>query len=121
MMSDEQFLFLLQSLKDNIEGVRSAAIVSAEGLIVQAILEEDTSDIKLAAMTATILSVAERVLIELKSGFLDVCILQGDEGNFCIMEAGQELIIAVCLDIDSRMDICFIEMRKVSEQIKSIT
>jgi len=119
-MSDEQLLFLLQNIMDNVDGVRSAAIVSMEGLIVQAILEEGISDIKLAAMTATILSVAERVLIELKSGVLDVCILQGDQGNFAVMEAGKELIVAVCLDIDARMDTAFIEMRKVSEQIKSL-
>jgi predicted regulator of Ras-like GTPase activity (Roadblock/LC7/MglB family) len=120
-MSDEQLLFLLQTLHENIDGIRSSAIVSAEGLIVQSILEEGISDIKLAAMTATILSVAERVLIELKSGILDVCIIQGDEGNFIVMAATSELIVAVCLDVDARMDTCFIEMRKVSEQIKSIT
>ena len=120
-MSDEQLLFLLQTLHENIDGIRSSAIVSAEGLIVQSILEEGISDIKLAAMTATILSVAERVLIELKSGILDVCIIQGDEGNFIVMAATPELIVAVCLDVDARMDTCFIEMRKVSEQIRSIT
>ena len=120
-MSDEQLRYLLETLIDNIDGARSVAIVSAEGLIVQSILEEGISDIKLAAMTATILSVAERVLLELKSGILDVCILQGDEGNFVVMEAGKELIVAVCLDVDARMDTAFIEMRKVSEQIKSIT
>lgn len=119
-MSDEQFLFLLQSLHESIDGIRSSAIVSAEGLIVQAILEDGISDIKLAAMTATILSVAERVLIELKSGILDVCILQGDDGNFCVMEAGTDLIVAVCLGGDARMDTCFIEMRKISEQIKNL-
>ena len=120
-MSDEQLRYLLQTLMDNIDGIRSAAIVSAEGLIVQAILEEGISDIKLAAMTATILSVGERVLHELKSGELDVAILQGSEGNFCVMFAGKELIAAVCLDIDARMDTAFIEMRKVCDQIKSIT
>jgi len=51
---------------------------------------------------------------------LDVCILQGDQGNFAVMEAGKELIVAVCLDIDARMDTAFIEMRKVSEQIKAL-
>ena len=120
-MSDEQLQFLLQTLHDNIEGVKSAAVVSAEGLIIQAILEEGISDIRLAAMTATILSVSERVLLELKSGTLDVCILQGNEGNFAIMEAGEELIICVCLDVEARMDTCFIELRKVSEQIKNLT
>jgi predicted regulator of Ras-like GTPase activity (Roadblock/LC7/MglB family) len=120
-MSDEQLQFLLSTLMDNIDGAKSAAIVSAEGLIVQAILEEGISDIKLAAMTATILSVAERVLIELRSGDLDVSILQGSEGNFVVMEAGKELIVAVCLDVDARMDTAFIEMRKTSESIKSLS
>ena len=118
-MSDE-YLFLLEDLYKSIDGIRSAAIVSIEGLIVHSILEEDISDLNLAAMTATILSVAERVLIELKSGKLDLCILQGDIGNFVVMEAGSELILAVCLDIDARMDTCFVEMRKISEQIKSL-
>ena len=118
-MSDE-YLFLLEDLYECIDGIRSAAIVSTEGLIVHSILEEEISDLKIAAMTATILSVAERVLIELKSGKLDLCILQGDIGNFVVMEAGRDLILAVCLDIDARMDTCFVEMRKTSEQIKSL-
>jgi len=119
-MSDDQFLSLLHEVVDNVDGVRSAAFVSTEGLIVQAILEDGISDMKLAAMTATILSVSEKVLKELKSGILDVCILQGNEGNFVVMQAGEELILAVCLNIDARMDTCFIEMRKISERIKGI-
>ena len=119
-MSDEQLLLLLNNLFDNVEGVRSAAIVSKEGLIVHSILEEGIIDLNLAAMTATILSVSERVLTELKSGLLDVCILQGEDGNFAVMEAGDELILALCLDLDSRMDTCFIEMRKTSDAIKNM-
>lgn len=119
-MSDKEFLSLLQEVVDNVDGVRSAALLSTEGLVVQAILEDGISDIKLAAMTATILSVSEKVLKELKSGILDVCILQGNEGNFVVMQAGTELILAVCLNVDARMDMCFIEMRKVSKRIKNI-
>jgi hypothetical protein len=120
-MSSEQLRLLIQQIIRNIDGVRSVAVVSTEGLIVESVLEDGISEIKLAAMTATILSVAERVLMELRSGVLDVCILQGDQGNFIVMEAGSELILAVCLNIDARMDTCFIEMRKVSEQIKTLS
>ncbi len=120
-MSEEKLIYLLETLKSNVDGIRSVAIVSAEGLIVQSILEEGMNEIKIAAMVATILSVGERVLIEMKSGTLDVCILQGNDGNFVVMNAGKELILAVLLDLDARMDTCFIEMRKTSEQIKSIT
>jgi len=120
-ISDEQLLFLLQSLHESVEGIKSSAVISAEGLIVQSILEEGVSDIRLAAMVATMLSVSERVLMELKSGELDVCILQGNLGNLAIMEAGVELILAVFLDVDARMDLCFIEMRKAAQSVKDLT
>ncbi|MFW9950985.1 MAG: roadblock/LC7 domain-containing protein [Candidatus Thorarchaeota archaeon] len=119
-MSEEQLIFLLEDLIENIDGTRSVAIVSSEGLIVHSILEDGISDIKMAAMTATILSVAERVLLEMKSGNLDLCIIQGDQGNFVVMAAGRDLMLAVCLDLDARMDIAFIEMRKTAEQIKNL-
>jgi len=120
-MSDDQFLMLLEMLYNNLEDVRFAAIVSREGLIVHSILEGGVSDISLAAMTATLLSLGQTALAELRSGNLEVLILQGDEGNFVIMEAGIDLIIAVCIDIDARMDTCFVEMRKIAEKIKQIT
>ena len=121
MTVEEEFLFLLQDLFEEVDGIRSVAIVSTEGLIVHSIMEEDISEIKIAAMTATILSVAERVLLEMKSGRLDVCILQGDEGNFVVMEAGRDLILATCTDLDTSMDLLFVEMSKTSEQIKNLS
>ena len=118
-ISDE-YLFLLDVLYEGIDGIRSMAIESIECLIVHLILEEEISDLKIVGMIATFLSIGELVLIELKSDKLDLCILQGDIGNFVVMEAGRDLILAVCLDIDARMDTCFVEMRKISEQIKSL-
>ena len=85
-MSDDQFYILLEMLYNNIEDIRFAALVSREGLIVHSILEEGVSDISLAAITATLLSLGRSALAELRVGDLEVCILQGDEGNFVIME-----------------------------------
>ena len=120
-MSTEKFRILIENLLNSIDGAKSVAIVSQEGLIVESVLEDDISEIKLAAMTATILSVAERVLAELRSGILDNAALTGDEGIFIVMSAGKELILAVCLDLDARMDTCFIEMRKAAQQLEKFT
>jgi hypothetical protein len=32
-----------------------------------------------------------------------------------------DLIIAVCIDIDARIDTCFVEMRMFADKIKEIT
>lgn len=120
-MSEDQLQYLLTSLMDVIDGIRSCALISTEGLIVQSILEEEVSELKIAAMSATILSTCERVLLELKQGILDVCIIQGNEGNFVVMNAGESLILVGVLELDARMDICFIEMRKVANRIKALS
>ena len=111
MDEETQINFLLKELTGKIEGILSVALVSREGLIVSAILEEGISDMHIAAMSAIILSTCERVLMELKKGELDICIIQGTEGKFIVMGCGTDYILVCVLDDDARMDLAFVNMR----------
>jgi uncharacterized protein len=112
ILADEaQLNFLLRELMNKIEGIQSAALVSREGLIVTAILEEGISEMHIAAMSAILLSTCERVLLELKKGELDICIIQGTGGKFIVMGCGTDYIIVGVLDEDARMDLAFVNMR----------
>ncbi len=121
-MSDEeaQLNFLLRQLMAKIDGLQSCALVSREGLIVSAVLEEGVSEMHIAAMSAIILSTCERVLMELKKGDLDICIIQGTDGKFLVMGCGMEYIITSVLDSDARMDLAFMNMRSTVRQILDI-
>ena len=110
-MSEEQLNFVLKSLMNDVEGIQSVALVSREGLIVNSILDADVSPMHIAAMSAIILSTCERVLLELHKGELDVCIIQGSEGKFIVMECGEDYILVTVLEEDARMDIAFTKMR----------
>ena len=114
---DAQLNFLLRQLMAKIDGLQSCALVTREGLIVSAVLEEGISEFHLAALSAIILSTCERVLMELKKGELDICIIQGTEGKFLVMGCGIEYILVAVLDQDSRMDLAFMNMRNTVQQI----
>jgi len=118
-VSDEeaQLNFLLRSLMQKIDGLQSCALVSREGLIVSAVIEEGVSEMHIAAMSAIILSTCERVLMELKKGELDICIIQGTEGKFLVMGCGMEYIIVSVLEADSRMDLAFMNMRSTVRKV----
>ncbi len=103
-----------------IDGLDSTALVSREGLIVSAVLEEGISDMHIAAMSAIILSTCERVLMELKKGTLDICIIQGSEGKFLVMQCGEDYIIVGVLDANARMDLAFVNMRGTTNRIIDI-
>ena len=52
----------------------------------------------IAAMSAILLGTCERVLLELKKGELDICIIQGTEGKFIVMGCGTDYIIVGVMD-----------------------
>jgi len=120
-MSEEQLNFVLKTLMTEVEGIQSVALVSREGLIVNSILEEGVSPMHIAAMSAIILSTCERVLLELMKGDLDVCIIQGSEGKFIVMECGEDFILVCVLEDDARMDIAFTRMRGTANKIIDLT
>ena len=120
MEEEAQLNYLLRELMQKIEGLESTALVSREGLIVSAVLEEGISDMHIAAMSAIILSTCERVLMELRKGELDICIIQGTEGKFLVMQCGADYIIVGVLDEDARMDLAFINMRGTTNRILDI-
>lgn len=120
MEEEAQLNYLLRELKQKIEGMESAALVSREGLIVSAVLDDTISDMHIAAMSAIILSTCERVLLELRKGELDIAIIQGSEGKFLVMQCGMDYIIVGVLDEDTRMDLAFVNMRGTTERILDI-
>ena len=103
--------FILKTLMNEVGGIRSAALVSREGLIVSSILEEGVSPMHLAAMSAIILSTCERVLLTSKKGELNICIIKGKEGKFICMECGEDFILVCVLKKDAQTDIVFRNMR----------
>ena len=117
-LTDEaQLNFILRELMNKIEGMQSAALVTREGLIVTAILEQGISEMHIAAMSAILLSTCERVLLELKKGELDICIIQGTEGKFIVMGCGTDYIIVGVMDEDARMDLAFVNMRATVNKV----
>ena len=120
-MSEEQLNFILKTLMNDIEGIQSVALVSREGLIINSILDESVSPMHIAAMSAIILSTCERVLLELMKGELDICIIQGSEGKFIVMECGEDFILVGVLEDDARMDIAFTKMRNTVNKIIDVT
>jgi len=120
-LSENELNFVLKTLMNEVEGIQSVALVSREGLIVNSILDEGIEPMHIAAMSAIILSTCERVLVELKKGQLDVCIIQGSEGKFMVMECGEDFILVTVLAEDARMDLAFNKMRASVNKIISLT
>ncbi|GAH38554.1 unnamed protein product, partial [marine sediment metagenome] len=73
----------LSDLKIKVPEIESAAIVSIEGLPIASVLPQEIEEARLAAMTAAMLSLGERVAQEMQRGELEKIFIEGAYGYLC--------------------------------------
>ena len=96
---------LLKKLLGAIPEVKSAAIVSAEGLPIASALSQGVDETKIAAMTAALLSLSEKAIIEMRKGDFDQLYIKGSEGYLLVMQAGPNAVLTVSTTKDVRLDL----------------
>jgi hypothetical protein len=100
----------LQQLFGSVQGIKATVIVNIDGLLVAAFPpgdeenphENPTSSPQVAAMSATLIGLAERTLGRLAQGDLQRLLMEGEEGVMVVYPAGRASL-AVLAEKDSRI------------------
>lgn len=117
----------LKKLFTIIEGVKSTVIVNTDGLLVAAFPagdddnphENPTSSPQVAAMSATLVGLAEKVLGRLAQGKLERILMEGEEGTMVVYPAGRTAV-AVLVDKDTNMAHVLYATRQAAAEIATI-
>ncbi len=115
-MVDDSLDDFLKKLLGAIPEVKSAAIVSAEGLPIASALPQGVDETRIAAMTATLLSLSEKAIIEIKKGDFDQLYIKGSEGYLLVMQAGQNAVLILSTTRDVRLGLTLLEFRRFFEK-----
>lgn len=75
---------ILKRLLAAIPEVKTVAIISAEGLPIASTLPQGVNETRLESMTAALLSLSERVIIEMKKGEFEELYVKGSDGSLLI-------------------------------------
>ncbi len=111
---------ILKKLLSAIPEVKAAAIVSAEGLPIASALPQGVDETRIAAMTAALLSLAERSVIELDKGIFDQLYVKGSEGYLLVLQAGPNAVLTVSTTKDVRLGLIFLDCRRTCEKIAKL-
>ena len=103
---------ILKKLLSAIPEVKAAMIVSTEGLPIVSALPQGINATKMAAMTAALLSLAERSVIEMEKGEFEQLYIRGNEGYLLILQAGPNIILTVSTTKDVRLGLIFHNLKK---------
>ena len=112
--------FGLNKLLGAFPEVKSAAIISAEGLPIGSALPQGVDETRIAAMTSALLSLSERAIIEMDKGDFDQLYIKGSEGYLLVMQAGPNAILIVSTMNDVRLGLILLDCRRMCEKIAKL-
>lgn len=117
----------LKNLHTVVDGVVSSVIVNIDGLLVASFPpgdeenphENPTSSPQVAAMSATLIGLAERTLGRLAQGELERLLMEGEEGVMVVYPAGRASL-AVLVVKDARLAHVLFAARKAAAEVAEI-
>lgn len=111
---------ILKKLLSAIPEVKAAAIVSAEGLPIASALPQGVDETRIAAMTAALLSLSERAVIEMDKGEFEQLYVKGNEGYLLVLQAGPNAVLTVSTTKDVRLGLIFLDCKRTTEKIAKL-
>ena len=108
---------ILKKLLRAIPEIKSVAIVSDEGLPIASALSQSSDEKRIAAMTAALLSLSEKAIIEMRKGDFDQLYIKGGEGFLLVMRVGPKAVLMVSTTKEVRLGLILLNLRRFSEKI----
>lgn len=124
---EERLERTLKTLHGSVEGIKATVIVNIDGLLVASFPpgdeenphENPTSSPQVAAMSATLIGLAERTLGRLAQGELERLLMEGEEGVMVVYPAGRASL-AVLAEKDARMAYILYATKKAASEVQEI-
>ncbi len=110
----------LQELQMNTPDVEATILVSVDGLTMASSLPGGVEEDRIAAMSAAMLSLGERIASELGRGLLDEVYVKGEHGYVVLRAVGEEAVLTVLARQQTKLGLLFLDMRRASADLATI-
>jgi uncharacterized protein len=102
----------LQSFVSGSPDIQGAALVSPDGLALASVLPVAMDEERTAAMSASMLSLGERIGRELARGSIDRIVVEGDKGYGVLVGCGKDAVLLVLASSSVKQGILFLEIKR---------
>lgn len=107
----------LQATSPDIE---ASAVVSVDGLIIASALPQDAEEDRVSAMSAAMLSLGERIAIELGRGTLEQVYIKGEYGYVILMSVGQDAVLTALAGRQAKLGMLFLDLRRAAVDLSKL-
>jgi len=116
----EELRNLLLSIRDDVPGVRALAVISYDGFVIESFMPSSVDEDLMAAMGSSVLSIAERMGIDLGLGNFELGIVAGADGYLLLTKAGEEAILMVLVNKDVKLGVALYSVKKAANKVAKL-
>jgi predicted regulator of Ras-like GTPase activity (Roadblock/LC7/MglB family) len=116
----EKLGMVLQNFVSGTTDVQGAALVTPDGLPLAASLPSGMDEERVSAMSASMLSLGERIGMELARGTIDRIFVEGNKGFGILTGCGQDAVLLVLASESAKQGLLMLEIKRVLAELKLI-
>lgn len=111
---------ILRNLQASSPDIEASAVVSVEGLVMASALPKDLEEERIGAMSAAMLSLGERIAVELGRGLLQQVYVKGSEGYVLVLSIGNEAVLTVLARENSKLGLILMDMNRAVQALYNL-
>ncbi|MBW4423197.1 MAG: roadblock/LC7 domain-containing protein [Nostoc desertorum CM1-VF14] len=119
-INTEKLSSILQNFVTATTDVQGAALVTPDGLPLAASLPGAMDEERVSAMSASMLSLGERIGIELSRGTVDRIYVEGNKGLGILTNCGQDAVLLVLASETAKQGLLMLEVKRLLAELKLI-
>jgi predicted regulator of Ras-like GTPase activity (Roadblock/LC7/MglB family) len=113
----EQLTKLLRTLSSTTPDIEAAAVVDNDGMMIASSLPADIEEDNVAAMSAAMLGLGERIVSELRRGQFELVSLKGKEGYVILVRSGPDAVLSVLASGSAKLGLIFLDSARTAKEI----
>ncbi|MDZ7262242.1 MAG: roadblock/LC7 domain-containing protein [candidate division KSB1 bacterium] len=120
MGKGEMLTRILIDLKARERDIEGAALVSTEGFVIAAALPAHLEEDHVAAISAVVLSLGERITTELAKGTLEQIFVRGSTGYVFLTQVGSDSLLTIITNLDVKLGMVFLDAKRTVAELQKI-
>ena len=117
MNRTEQIARLLKTLSTTTPDIEAAAVVDNDGLMIASALPGDVEDDRVAAMSAALLGMSERIVRELGRGSFALAMLRGSGGYTILVRCGADAVLTVLATETAKLGLICLDVSRAAKDV----
>jgi uncharacterized protein len=119
-INTEKLSMILQNFVTATTDVQGAALVTPDGLPLAGSLPGSMDEERVSAMSASMLSLGERIGIELGRGTVERIFVEGNKGFGILTGCGEDAVLLVLASETAKQGLLMLEIKRVIAELKLI-